>query len=606
MIRNTCTLTLLILLGILNGSAQNQEGITHSGQKTGQTPYPATIYTELPNPVATDLKAWEGIQENKVSWGSTDIRYKKEVPMPQDHFQPTIHLRAWRGERVSAQWVVSASEDPVKLAYSVSDLVHQKDSRHKISQQHILSGFVRYVLTDELNKDGKGACGHRDNTDFDSTLVADAIDHITTELTIPGNSTRPGWIRVWVPEDAHPGKYKGTVTIYDNGQLMKELTLTIDVSAQKLPKPRHWKFHLDLWQNPYAVARYYNVTPWSDEHFEFLRQDMKHYADAGGNVITASITHKPWNAQTHDYFESMVTWMKKADGTWYFDYTIFDRWVEFMMDLGVTKQINCYSMIPWRLSFQYYDQATNQLRFIETQPGEPEYEDLWGSMLTSFATHLKKKGWFEKTFIAMDERPMEAMQKTLKVIRKADKNFKISLAGNLHPELLQDIDDYCISYGQSFTPEMKEQRRKAGQISTYYTSCSHPYPNTFTFSPPAQSEWLAWHAASENLDGFLRWAYNSWVLEPLLDSRFRTWAAGDTYFVYPGGRTSMRMERLVEGIQQFEKINLLKKEFEKQNNQQGLQKLEKMLKTFSDLDPQQRTTAAVIHAADQVLWNLSK
>lgn len=69
-----------------------------------------------------------------------------------------------------------------------------------------------------------------------------------------------------------------------------------------------------------------------------MRPLMKLYADAGGKVITASIMHKPWNGQTYDAFESMVTWLKKADGTWYFDYTVFDKWVEFMMDLGVKNK----------------------------------------------------------------------------------------------------------------------------------------------------------------------------------------------------------------------------------------------------------------------------
>ena len=38
--------------------------------------------------------------------------------------------------------------------------------------------------------------------------------------------------------------------------------------------------------------------------------------------------------------------MKRADGTWAFDYTVFDRWVEFMMSVGIDQQINCYSMVP--------------------------------------------------------------------------------------------------------------------------------------------------------------------------------------------------------------------------------------------------------------------
>lgn len=61
-------------------------------------------------------------------------------------------------------------------------------------------------------------------------------------------------------------------------------------------------------------------------------------------------------------------------------------------------------------------------------------------------------------------------------------------------------------------------------------------------------------------DGYLRWAYNSWVADPCTDGRFRTWPSGDCFMVYPDG-TSIRMERLTEGIQAFEKIRLLKAEF---------------------------------------------
>ena len=88
------------------------------------------------------------------------------------------------------------------------------------------------------------------------------------------------------------------------------------------------------------------------------------------------------------------------------------------MSVGIDKQINCYSMVPWELSFQYYDQATNSLQFVKTAPGEAAYEEMWGAMLASFSKHLKEKGWFDICAIAMDERPMEVMQKTLKVIRK--------------------------------------------------------------------------------------------------------------------------------------------------------------------------------------------
>jgi hypothetical protein len=50
------------------------------------------------------------------------------------------------------------------------------------------------------------------------------------------------------------------------------------------------------------------------------------------------------------------------------------------------------------------------------------------------------------------------------------------------------------------------------------------------------------------------------VEDPLLDSRFRAWPAGDTYQVYPDNRSSIRFETLREGIEDAEKIRILREE----------------------------------------------
>ena len=130
-------------------------------------------------------------------------------------------------------------------------------------------------------------------------------------------------------------------------------------------------------------------------------------------------------------------------------------------------------------------------------------------------------------------------------------------------------------------------------MTTYYTCCTEPRPNTFTFSEPAEAEWLAWHSAKENLDGYLRWALNSWVKNPLQDSRFTAWAAGDTYMIYPGARSSIRLERLTEGVQAFEKIRILKEEFERKGNKGAIKNIDKVLKMFdeSGMDKISPTTA---------------
>ena len=558
----------------------------------------STNYEEASNPISTNPSLWVKVSAPQVSWGSTDIRYKKDEPAPSARLKKDINLTARKGERVSAQLVVWTPEALDNLSFIVSDLTSGKET---ISKDNVRTGFVRYVMTDELNKDGKGGCGYRKSSDYDSTLVADPIDHIASTLTVPANATQGGWISVRVPQQVKAGKYTGTVTVKDGDKVLSELKLAVNVKNRTLPASTEWAFHLDLWQNPYAEARYYNVEPFSKEHFDRMRPDMQNYVDAGGKVITASIMHKPWNGQTYDPFESMVTWLKKADGTWYFDYTVFDKWVEYMMSLGVKKQINCYSMVPWRLSFQYFDQASNSFKYLDAKPGEAAYDEFWGNMLTSFAKHLKEKGWFDITHISMDERPMKDMLATLKVIRKADKDFKVSLAGTYHDELVKELHDYCIAIGEKFPAEVIKSRKEAGQVTTYYTCCTEPRPNTFTFSAPAEAEWLGWFAAKENLDGYLRWALNSWVKNPLQDSRFTAWAAGDTYMIYPEGRSSIRFERLIEGIQSYEKIRILKEEFEKKGNKSAIKKIDKILKAFDEFSLEEIPAATVVTKAKEAI-----
>jgi len=64
---------------------------------------------------------------------------------------------------------------------------------------------------------------------------------------------------------------------------------------------------------------------------------------------------------------------------------------------------------------------------------------------------------------------------------------------------------------------------------------------------------------------------------PMTDTRFRMFAPGDTYFYYPDGRSSVRYERMVEGIQLSEKLNQLREEALKNNDVRTLDFIDKAL-----------------------------
>ncbi len=591
-------MALAALTGMLGIQAQTVQGYTHSGHPTGQPPFPLTSYVELPNPQAVDADSWKGVTKPSCAWGSVYERYRKESH-PKLH-KKSLRLKGWKGERVSAQLVITSPEPLDSVQVEMSAL---QNRRHALlDDARVMRGFVRYVMTDGLNKDGKGTCGLRpDLSQFDSTLVADPIDPLTAQLSMQARTTQGYWVRVWIPQEAAAGLYTSELTVKNGSLVLGSLKLEVEVQRRTLPAPSQWAFHLDLWQNPFAVARYHRVPLWSRAHFDLLEKELQSYADAGGKVITTSIMHHPWGGQTYDPFESMITWMKRVDGTWYFDYTIFDKWVELMMKLGVTQEIGCYSMIPWKLSFQYFDQATHSLKEMKMKPEDPAYADFWLTMLKDFARHLKAKGWFDITHIAMDERPKKDMDRAFAIIHEADPDFKVSLAGALHEELSDQLDDYSIALADKFSEETKRARRAANKKTTFYTCCTESHPNTYTFSHPAEAAWIGWYAAKEHLDGYLRWALNSWTIEPLLDSRFLAWGAGDTYLVYPGARSSIRFENLVAGIQAYEKIRILKAGWQKEGNKSALKQLDKILREFDEKQLERQSARQVVEKADRFM-----
>ena len=96
-------------------------------------------------------------------------------------------------------------------------------------------------------------------------------------------------------------------------------------------------------------------------------------------------------------------------------------------------------------------------------------------------------------------------------------------------------------------------------------------------SAPADAAFIALEALKKGLDGYLRWAYNSWTVSPEEDSRFTAWPAGDTYVIYPFSVSSIRWERLVQGIQLFEKYKIRLAAAKAEGNTEHVTELEKLL-----------------------------
>lgn len=505
-------------------------------------------------------------------------------------------LKAWKGERVHVQVAMKSvrSSKSEKFSLDVSPLVNENGDQ--IAASSIKIRKVDYVLTDEY----RSGCGYRpDSSAFFTSQVSDPLIS-TTESAINPDSLVFFWISIQVPSDAQPGLYKAAV----NTSNRVKLDLELEVSGRILPPAAEWTYDLDLWQHPAAIARVHNVPLWSSDHYEKMRPYYEQLAAAGQKNITASIVHEPWGHQTFDDFPSLIKWIRKADGTWTYDFSRFDEYVEFVMSCGINKRINCYSMIPWKMMVRYYDEKTERDTSIATEINTPAYVSTWKPMLEAFTDHLKKKNWFGITSIAMDERPMPAMKTAIGLLKSIDPSWKIALAGDYHPEIEKELFDYCVASRWTLDSSILDRRKAEKRPTTFYTCCTEAFPNGFTFSPPAEHVFLGWFAQAKGFTGYLRWAYNSWTRNPLEDSRYTAWPAGDTYQVYPGPASSIRFEKLVEGIQDFEKIRILREEWLRNGNTQNLAKLDAILSEFNIEALSNTTAAALVRKARQAVQEL--
>ena len=384
--------------------------------------------------------------------------------------------------------------------------------------------------------------------DPENVTVAEALDRVAWGSTGLGRKV----VEISAAADAKPGTY-------DCGMLK------VRVLDRTLPPAKEWKYYLDLWQHPWAVARTRQLKPFSSEHYAAMRPLWELLAGAGQKTLTVTILDQPWDHQCYDAYRSMIRRVKHADGSWTFDYSLFDEYVAFGRSCGLGPDIACYTMCPWRgdgTPVVRYENEKGEPVVVKANPGDEVFRDFWGDFLVDFKRHLEAKGWFEHTYIAMDERTPEDLKKIRDFIDAKAKGFRISMAGNMAADKFKavEIENYCqfIRHVDPAFLALVGERRKKGYVTTYYVCCGPKTPNSFLTSWTSESFWLGAYPAFAGLDGFLRWAYNSWPQDAMTDASYGVWDPGDTFLVYPDGSPSLRFLELRNGIVAAEKFRLLR------------------------------------------------
>jgi hypothetical protein len=545
-------------------------GQSHLGQiRTAGVPVPPQHYqAEYTFDSTINQAAWLTQKPGlHAAFGSTDeLYFRTEVPALKNEGASFV-TTAWKGERVNAQILLWCPDTLQQVRVLLNDLKNEKNQ--VLGKNNMQLNIVRYVISNYPYGVKDATCEGAPYKNL--YLMPDRFEPVVASndrFEIPGKTIRPIWLTLDIPAGTAPGTYNGTIEIRSESYQAK-LNFTVTIQNQLLPKPKDWKHRLDLWQNPWVVAWENNIKPWSAEHKLLLKKHLQLYADAGGTYITTYAVHSPWSDNSYNIEGGMIDWTKRKDGTWKFDYKIFDEYVELAMSVGIDKAITLYTPVPWGFRFRYMDEKSGNYVHEIWAPTSKEFKDAWNVFLTDLKKHLQQKGWLEKTYLGINENPMAETLAAIQMIRNHSKEWKITYAGDWHPELENLLDDYCFLYGKESDLDAVKRREQKGFTTTYYVCCNPPVPNNFVFSPPIEGRWMSWYTAAHGYDGFLRWAYDAWPADPSRDARHTAWPAGDCYLVYPGGNSCIRYEKLREGIVDFEKMKILREKAAQSNDKQA-------------------------------------
>ena len=391
---------------------------------------------------------------------------------------------------------------------------------------------------------------------------------------VDGDDARSLWCTVTVPADAPGGTDEGELVVSVDGTTLGTFPLLLTVQGPALEPLERRPFVLDLWWHPDAIADARGLEVFSEEHWQACRPYLADLASRGQRVVNAVITTDPWLIddggdevpQTAPHYASQVAWA--WDGARFdFDFSVFDRCVSEHERAGITGPIHLFALLQFRLGqrLTYRDTRTGEDVVERVELGDARYREAWGAFLTAMHEHLVAQGWWDRAALSFDERPKELMDAVYGVIHDVAPMWdgRTALAANSLAEA--DIA-HVISFNHSFLAEVPAEtiarRREAGEPTLFYTYYLPVRPNTVTASPPMSSRMLGWEVARYDLDGYLRWTYNSWPAG-VFEAPSHRYGQGDEYIVYPGADgpvSSLRWESLRDGLDDAELLRLLRTE----------------------------------------------
>lgn len=503
--------------------------------------------------------------------------YSDIPPMPIEDGEP---VSVPRGAKASFLFA-AMSRDKMKVEASVS--IAQILSPDGSGASFAPAVYeVRHVPVEANNNGGiRTTISSRPPQIWMETLIRQAPFQIA-EVLIPANKFelrennmhdimyKAVLVDIDVPADAAPGVYTSSL-VMDTANGAKSCPFSFRV--HKTVRPAKSLDNVYWFKADPANLTTGDLPPlWSPRHWELIENSAKTLHDFGQNIMSvALISHR-------DETVNFIQTIKKSDGGYAFDYSMFDKWIETFLRCGFEKfegECTFGGHNGSALNVNAVEQATGKIVPIFTTASD---FDQWCEFMAIFYQdlyrHLKSKGWEGKYVQAVIDEPtnMSNYQKAYQITKKYMPDIPTKEAcGNTDYSDYIDIQVFNMSLFRESYQKVAMQRRQQGKGVWFYHCASPypPYPNRHLDEPLTSSRLFPWLVFQINADGYLWWAANNYrganpyksSIGPLPGGVTNPGhGPGDDWMYYPGPQGllgSIRMLAFREGLTDYALLNML-------------------------------------------------
>ncbi len=450
-----------------------------------------------------------------------------------------------RNEIISGQCVILAQEDVADLQLSLST-VQQSDSTSVIPASNVEWNFIDSIFIEKNSPNRqRGGLLRPAPARFPDVLSADR------KCSLRKGTRKAVYLTLAIPPDAAPGEYRGSVTA-KAGPATASLAIVLQVYPLVLPQERH--LYVTEWFSTSQFRKHQQLDPSDSEGFyRLLKLYAENMAGHRQNVFRFGL--------------GPIESRRNAQGRLEFDFSRFDKmaqvfWDTGRMDLLETGFIARFGKGGW---------SGNQIvleNFRVMQPDGKQIsipgEQFLPEFLPAFASHLRAKGWLQKTVFHIADEPSDH---NIVSWRNAS-----DFVHRLAPEFRR-IDaietPHCLGSLEVWVPKLDhlatwqsayEEAQRHGNELWFYTVGifqGGSLLNKTVDVPLIETRLMHWLNYRYNLRGYLHWGFNEWTDDPInAPGEHR----GDGWHVYPakeGLLNSLRWEQMRNGLQDYECLWLL-------------------------------------------------